>query len=117
MEDSLSWEKHDNAVVFRFHGSIESDLTDILRRKILDVIEKENTATAIFHLGDASYIDSMGIGMFVNLHVQQRRKVKFMFSNLTGNVLKAFGYVKLISFFDIRDTLNDALKELSFVDR
>ena len=92
-------------------------VTDDLRRKILDVIEQEQTGAAVFHLGDASYIDSMGIGMFVNLHVQQRRKVKFVFTNLTGNVLKAFGYVKLISFFNIKDTLSEALKELAFADR
>jgi anti-anti-sigma factor len=113
MTNNLTWEKTGRFVVFRFHGSIESEVTPEIRQEILTVLRDEDPAAAVFHMGDATYIDSMGIGMFVNIHVQNHNRTRFLFCDLSGSVSKTFGYVKLISFFDIRDSLDDALKELN----
>ncbi|MDF1569044.1 MAG: STAS domain-containing protein [Spirochaetaceae bacterium] len=112
MNENLTWEKKDKAVVFRFHGSIESDITSMLRRQIIQILKEEKSDTAVFHLGDATYIDSMGIGMFVHLHVQHHEKIQFLFCEMSTGISKAFGSVKLISFFDIRDSLDEVLEEL-----
>ena len=114
--DKLTWENIGGAVLFRFHGSIVSDITEDLRMHILDILRKEKAETAIFHLGDADYIDSMGIGMFVHFHVQHHDRIRFLFCEMSSGVRKAFGYVKLLSFFDIRDTLDDVLEELNLAD-
>ena len=116
MTDSVTWEKKGDAIVFRFHGSIESDATRGLRQTIMKVLRDNQSEIAVFHLEDAVYIDSMGIGMFVNLHVRHHDRVKFLFCNLSEGVSRAFGYVKLISFFDIRDNLEDILEELHLDD-
>jgi len=116
MKESLTWDRFEDIVIFRFHGVIQSDITGELRQKILRTLKDERVDTAIFHLGDAASIDSMGIGMFVHLHVQFRDRIRFVFCELTGSVSQAFGYVKLISFFDIRDSLEDALEELNRAD-
>ena len=116
MSKTLTWEKAGDAVVFRFHGNIESEITGTMRNEIIQALRAERSDAAVFHMGDATYIDSMGIGMFVNLHVQHRDNIRFLFCNLSDGISKAFGYVKLISFFNIRDSLNDALEELKFAD-
>lgn len=116
MIENLTWEKKDRAIVFRFHGSIESVITSMLRRQIMLTLNEEKSDIAIFHLGDATYIDSMGIGMFVHLHVQHHEKIRFLFCDMSGAISKAFGYVKLISFFDIRDSLDDVLEELRHIE-
>ncbi len=116
MEEFLTWEKTGDVIVFRFHNNIVSEITSNLRHDIIQVLRDEHVDTAVFHMGDATYIDSMGIGMFVHLHVQHRDSVRFLFCSLSDGISKAFGYVKLISFFDIRDSLDDALEELNFVD-
>ncbi len=116
MNEALTWERRGDATVFRFHGSIESEATPTLRRMIMKVLEEMHSDFAIFHLEDATYIDSMGIGMFVNLHVQNHERVKFVFCNLSSSISKAFGYVKLISFFDIRESLEGVLEELNIAD-
>lgn len=116
MKNPITWEHVGDAVVFRFHGSIESDETTSLRTTIMKVLQEEHSEIAIFHMGDAGYIDSMGIGMFVNLHVQHHERVKFVFCDLSSSISKAFGYVKLISFFDIRESLDSVLEELEIVD-
>ncbi len=113
MEKYLSWEKVDDTVVFRFHGSIESEITSSLRHEIIQVLRDEHSESAVFHMADASYIDSMGIGMFVHLHVRHRDHIRFVFCCLSDGISKAFGYVKLISFFNILDDLDDALGELN----
>lgn len=112
MKEYLSWEKTGDVVVFRFHGSIESEITSALRHEIIQVLGEEHSDCAVFHMEDASYIDSMGIGMFVHLHVQLHERIRFLFCCLSEGVSRAFGYVKLISFFDIVDNLDDALGEL-----
>lgn len=116
MTDSVTWEKKSDAIVFRFHGSIESEATQALRQTIMKVLRENHSEIAIFHLEDAVYIDSMGIGMFVNLHVQHHDRVKFVFCDLSEGISRAFGYVKLISFFDIRDNLDAVLEELHLAD-
>jgi len=112
MTNSLTWERADRTVVFRFHGSIQSEITPEIREEILKVLRDEDPSAAVFHMGDATYIDSMGIGMFVNIHVQNHNRIRFLFCNLSGSVSKTFGYVKLISFFDIRESMEDVLREL-----
>ena len=114
--DTLTWEKIGTAVLFRFHGSIISDNTGNFRGRILEVLRNEKAETAIFHLGDADYIDSMGIGMFVHFHVQHQDRIRFLLCEMSPGVKQAFGYVKLLSFFEIRDTLNDVLEELNLAD-
>ena len=116
MTDSVNWEKKGEAVIFRFHGSIQSGATQSLRQTIMKVLRENHSEIAVFHLEDAVYIDSMGIGMFVNLHVQHHDRVKFIFCDLSEGISRAFGYVKLISFFDIRDCLDDVLEELQLAE-
>jgi anti-anti-sigma regulatory factor len=88
----------------------------MLRQNIIQILNEEKSDIAVFHLGDATYIDSMGFGMFVHLHVQHHEKIRFLFCDMSDGISKAFGYVKLISFFDIRDSLDDVLEELRHVD-
>lgn len=112
MEENLSWEKTGDIVIFRFHGSIESQITSDLRREIIQILRDEQSEIAVFNMSDASYIDSMGIGMFIHLHVQHREHIRFLFCCLSEPISRAFGYVKLISFFNIVENLGDALEEL-----
>lgn len=116
MEEFLTWEKTGDIVVFRFHGNIESEITSALRHNIIQVLRDEHSEYAVFHMADASYIDSMGIGMFVHLHVQHHERIRFLFCCLSEGISRAFGYVKLISFFDIVDNLDDALEVLKIAD-
>lgn len=111
--ETLTWENIGTAVLFRFHGSIISDNTEDLRNRILEILKCEKAKTAIFHLGEADYIDSMGIGMFVHFHVQHHDRIQFLFCEMSPGVKQAFKYVKLLSFFDIRDSLNEVLEELN----
>lgn len=116
MDEYLTWKRIDDVIVFSFHGSIVSEVTGELRHKIIQVLSDERSDNAVFHMEDASYIDSMGIGMFVNLHVHHHERIKFQFCCLSEGISRAFGYVKLISFFNIADTLEDALEESDIGD-
>jgi anti-anti-sigma factor len=113
MEKHITWEKLGDTVVFRFHGSIESEITSSLRQEIIQVLRDEHSDSAVFQMADVSYIDSMGFGMFVHLHVKHRDHIRFVFCCLSDVISKAFGNVKLISFFSILDDLEDALGELN----
>ena len=109
-------ERRGPALVIAFHGEIQSSDTGGIRRDVLSAIEREGVTRVVFDLSDVSYIDSMGLGMFVNLHVRGRDRLRFLFCGLTGSVRKAFGYVKLISFLQVRDSLEDALGEFADAD-
>ena len=112
MKDKLTWEKSGDAVIFRFHGEITSDISADLKQAIISVLHDEHSEIAVFDLKDATYIDSMGIGMFVHLHVQHHSRIRFLFCSLSEPVSRAFGYVKLISFFDIHEDCSAALEGL-----
>ena len=55
MKESLTWDRFEDTVIFRFHGVIQSDITGELRHKILRTLKEERVDTAIFHLGDAAH--------------------------------------------------------------
>lgn len=112
MDGDITTDVVDGTVVFRFRGSIESAITQDLKQQIIDILKAEDSGAAIFDLSETSYIDSMGIGMFVHLHVLHRDRVKFQFCSLSPNVARTFGYVKLLSFFDIKDDIDAALEAL-----
>lgn len=109
-------------IKLRKHGSIyiidiigEMDLynsyklKDITKNMIL-----KNITDYIINLESLEYIDSSGIGaiIFVN-DTLQKKGLNLKICNVHGSVRKVIELTKLMGYFPIVETLDDAIKELS----
>ena len=100
-------------LVFYFDESIEIFHTIDIRNFLVNTIKKKNAKKVIFNFADVSFVDSMGIGLFINLQFTFKDEVKFRFCELHQNIRKTFEYTNLLSTFDIDETEADSLAVLA----
>lgn len=109
----IPFEEKNKTLVFYFDESIEIFHTVDIRNFLVNIIEEKKSAKVVFNFRDVSFVDSMGIGLFINLQFKFKDSVRFRFCDLHENIRKTFEYTNLLSTFDIDETEDDSLKILS----
>ena len=83
-----------------------------LRNKLKDLL-KEGKTRLVLNMADVSYIDSAGLGTLVAGYTSARNQgATLKLANLTNRFSETLSITKLVTVFDVYDTVKDAI--LSF---
>ncbi len=111
MEISVKYQK-DNAIL-RVSGSILGDDRIKLNEKIQGLVDG-GAKNILLNLKDVGLMDSVGLGMLVALRASLiRREVRLVLSNVDKSVKSLLLITKLNNVFDLYDTEDKALADLS----
>ena len=104
----------DGITILELSGRIVlGEATEQLRTKIKDVL-RQGKSRLVLDLADIGYIDSAGLGTLVAGHTSAYNQGAIMkLANLTKKFRDQLGITKLVTVFDVYNTVNDAVK--SFV--
>ena len=92
---------------------IGGDETVELRQAVAGFTEREYQKL-IIDLGKVTYLNSTAIGVLVSSHTTYTRKGwHIVLCNINNNINNIFVITKLTLVFDVKDSLNDAVKSLS----
>lgn len=92
----------------------EMDLYNSYRLKelVMKMLEKKVTRF-IINLENVDYIDSSGIGALIYIcSTIKKMGLKLVITNIHGSVKKVIELTKLMGYFPITQTIEDALKRL-----
>ena len=103
--------KSDAATVLTLSGRITlGEESSQLRSKIKDLLAQGKTRL-ILDLGDVSYIDSAGLGTLVAGYTSaQSQGASMKLANLTKKFREQLHITKLVTVFEVYDSLADAVK-------
>ncbi len=74
----------------------------------------EQNLSVVLNLSDVTFIDSSGLGMLVRLvGTTRNKKMRVLFCGMKPAIRKIFDLTALATFFEIRDTEEEALAALS----
>jgi anti-sigma B factor antagonist len=111
MEISVKYQK-DNAIL-RVSGSILGDDRIKLNEKIQGLVDG-GAKNILLNLKEVGLMDSVGLGMLVALRASLiRREVRLVLSNVDKSVKSLLLITKLNNVFDLYDTEDKALADLS----
>lgn len=101
----------DGATVLGLSGRITlGEESNRLRTKLKDLLE-EGKSVVVLDLGDVTYMDSAGLGALVAGYTSARNKgVSLKLANLTKKIGEQLYITKLVTVFDVYDSVQDALK-------
>jgi anti-sigma B factor antagonist len=81
-----------------------------LRNNILNEIIEKNNNNIIFNLKDLDYLDSSGLGLFINIKYNLKSNLQFRICNIKNNLKELFEFAKLNDFFIIDKTEEDSIE-------
>jgi anti-sigma B factor antagonist len=83
-----------------------------LKELIMKMLEKK-VARFIINLGDVDYIDSSGIGALINIcSTIKKMNHRIAIINIHGSVKKVIELMKLMGYFPISPSLEDAIRKM-----
>jgi len=97
----INTREENGVVVIVLEGEVDISTTDLMRGKFKKLIEEKKKAIVV-NLASVPYIDSSGLGMFVET-MQEMGKYggELKLSGLTDDVKKVFELTRLSNFFSI----------------
>jgi anti-sigma B factor antagonist len=104
----------DGVTVLGLSGRITlGEESNKLRTKLRDLLE-EGRSRVVLDLGGVTYMDSAGLGALVAGYTSARnRGVSLKLANLTKKMNEQLYITKLVTVFDVYDSVDDALKSSS----
>ena len=99
----------DGAVVYYLEQDIEVFRAEAMRDFLLRDIYENGYQNIVFNFNDVRFVDSTGIGLFVNLQFSLKNGVSFRFCHMRNNIQNVFEYTNLLSYFTIDATEEDSL--------
>ena len=109
----IPFKEKNDILVFYFDESIEIFHTVDIRNYLVNTISEKKSTKVVFNFADVSFVDSMGIGLFINLQFKYKDAVQFRFCELHENIRKTFEYTNLLSTFEIDESEEESLKVLA----
>ncbi|MBN1648313.1 MAG: STAS domain-containing protein [Spirochaetales bacterium] len=109
----IPFKEKGDVLVFYFDESIEIFHTVDIRNFLVNTITEKNAAKVVFNFADVSFVDSMGIGLFINLQFKFKDTVSFRFCELHENIRKTFEFTNLLSTFEIDKTEEESIGVLA----
>jgi anti-sigma B factor antagonist len=99
----------DEVVVIDIIGELDLYNTPELITPVMNIINSEKRPL-IFNLEKLEYIDSSGIGAFVQFFTQLKKKKRtFCFTNIQGNVERILRLTSLNNLLPIESTMQEAI--------
>lgn len=105
-------ERRNGIGIVRFLDSIEIYEAAQIRSEILQWVSDSDIRGVIFSFADVPYIDSSGVGVFVNLHRQLERRVPLRFCHVSDTVQDVLRYTRLVSLFAIDETEAESIARI-----
>lgn len=104
-------EDHGGITVLKLSGRVTlGDESSQLRNRIKDILDRGKTRL-ILDLAEVSYIDSAGLGTLVaGFTTAQSQGASVKLVNLTRKFREQLHITKLVTVFEVYDTLDEAIK-------
>lgn len=112
MSVNVEFSRNDDVWVCSINESIELFLVEELRALIVEAIERSGMTKVVFRMDNVPFIDSAGLGVFINLKYNFKDRVTFRFCGLRKSVYAVFTYTNFVSQFEIDDTLDASIEAL-----
>ena len=97
-------EDADGIGIVRFLDRIELYQAETIRSSIMDWVDANRPKGMIFSFADVPYIDSSGVGVFVNLQYRLSERLPMRLCRVSSIVRDVLTFTNLISAFSIDDT-------------
>lgn len=105
-------DKKDNVIIVSITGELTISSSSDFKEKIHPLFQEKQSVIAL-DLGQITYIDSTGIGKFVEaINSAKVHKKELVFINLNAKVEETFNNVGLKSFFKIMSNSDFRMKYL-----
>ncbi|HXW13989.1 MAG TPA: STAS domain-containing protein [Terriglobia bacterium] len=106
----------DGVTVLELAGRITlGEGSNLLRTKIKDLLSEGKTRL-VLNLADVTYVDSAGLGTLVaGFTSAQNQGADLKLANLTKRFHDQLSITKLVTVFDVYDTVQDAVKSFESV--
>jgi len=112
MPVELKIRKSSNIYIIDIHGEMDLYNSYKLKDLVMKMLEKKVTKFVI-NLDKVEYIDSSGIGALIYIcSTIKKMNLQLLVTNVHGSVKKVIELTKLMGYFPMAPTVNDAIKNL-----
>lgn len=109
----LGLRKYKNIYILDVKSDMDLYNAHELKEAFNKLIDKK-VKTLIINLENVEYIDSSGIGALIYIFSTAKKKnCRLKIANVHGSVAKVITLTKLMNYFPIVDTINDAIQQLN----
>lgn len=106
-------EQYPDIVMVRINGPLDTVASYEFHEKMEDLV-KNGVYKFIVNLENLDYISSAGIGVFPGMAVElQKNQGGIVFIKVSPKIYKLFDMIGLTTIFSIKETLEEAIKELN----
>jgi len=106
----LSFSEVRGMAVITFLTSISLAESENIIRELRDYLRQGQYPRVFLRMDHVHYLDSSGLGLFINLQHEFRTTTQFRFSGLRPNVRMVFEFSNLLHYFTIDDNWAESLK-------
>jgi anti-sigma B factor antagonist len=104
--------KNQDIYIIDVQGELDLYNAYKLKELLMKMLEKK-IERFIINLDEVGYIDSSGIGALIYIaSTLKKLDLKLVITNIHGSVKKVIELTKLMGFFPIADTLEEAMKKV-----
>ncbi|MGA2546875.1 MAG: anti-sigma factor antagonist [Rectinemataceae bacterium] len=109
----LNIRKSDRNYIIDVNGEMDLYNSYKLKELVMKMLEKK-VERFIINLENVDYIDSSGIGALISICSTIRKMdLKLFITNIHGSVKKVIELTKLMGYFPITPTIDDALRRMA----
>jgi anti-anti-sigma factor len=105
-------EHRDGIGIVRFLDRIELYEAATIRTDIMEWIDANGPTGVVFSFADVPYIDSSGVGVFVNLQYQLADRMPLRLCRMSQTVRDVLTFTNLVSRFEIDDTEEESIQAI-----
>lgn len=102
----------DQIGVFRLLDRIEVFEAEEVRKAVYELVERESPRGLVFSFADVPYIDSSGVGVFVNLQYQIGQTIPIRMCRVAEPIRDVLTFTNLISRFAIDASESDSIRRI-----
>ncbi|MFW5808633.1 MAG: STAS domain-containing protein [Spirochaetota bacterium] len=96
-------------LIIHFLTGIESSEVLELKNRIISLISDNRSAMVIYDFSAVPFIDSSGIGMFVNIQRELNNSFAARFCNINDRIRQSFESMHLFKIFTVDETLDESI--------
>lgn len=109
----LKIRKHAETYIIDVNGEMDLYNSYKLKELVMKMLEKK-VERFVINMENVDYIDSSGIGALIYIcSTIKKMNLKLMISNIHGSVKKVIELTKLMGYFPIVGTVEDAIQKIA----
>lgn len=106
---SLSCERMEGLAILRLVGELNMQEVEDLKVRILEILQDQSITQVLLDCRKVERMDSSGIGLFIQLDVNHKKRIAFRLFGLRDSIKKLFKLTRLNSFIQIDETEAESL--------